>query len=220
MYAKSNYVNTGYCEKPDVVAPAFIFNASGTSFSTPFVSAVIALMLELRPSLAAYPHIVKAITLASCHRKALTTNVVENITDGITDKQGAGLFDPYTAISIAGRGNYGARFISAGTTSTDVKFNVPYLYGATGMNVSIAWLRNTTISGSHDAESDATGGDLTNLNLSVLNGSSTVGTSSLCNSSTEMVYVSSPVAGSTYTARINRTDSSTETVKVAYAQYH
>lgn len=217
MYAKSNYVNTGYCEKPDVVAPAFIFNASGTSFSTPFVSAVIALMLELRPSLAAYPHIVKAITLASCHRKALTTNVVENITDGITDKQGAGLFDPYTAISIAGRGNYGARFISAGTTSTDVKFNVPYLYGATGMNVSIAWLRNTTISGSHDAESDATGGDLTNLNLSVLNGSSTVGTSSLCNSSTEMVYVSSPVAGSTYTVRINRTDSSSETVKVAYA---
>ena len=218
MYSGSNYQNTGYCEKPDVVAPAYFFDTYGTSLSTPYISGVIALMLELRPSLAAYPHIIKAITIASCHKKASTGNMTESITAGITDKQGAGIFEPYTAISIAGRGNYGVRAISSGTTTTDVRFNVPFLYGATGMNVSIAWLKNNDVpENNHGNPAIATAGDLTDLNLSVFAGNSEAGTSSLTNSSTEMVYVSSPVAGTTYTARINRVDSSTETVEVAYA---
>lgn len=217
MYERSNYRNTDCCEKPDVVAPAYMFGLHGTSLSTPFVSGVIALMLELRPSLAAYPHVIKAITIASCHKKAHTETVAENMADGITDQQGAGIFDPYTAISIAGRGNFGVRSISARTTNTDIRFNVPFLYGATGMNVSIAWLRNNTISGRHNVEKNAIAGNLTNLNLSVMKSGSEEGSSALGNSSTEMVYITAPVADTTYTARISRTDSSTETVKVAYA---
>ena len=216
LYTSSSYDEFDSVEKPDIVGPAE-FEGGGTSSSAPFVSGIIALMIDLRPSLAAYPHIIKAILLASCHHKASSTTSTETMAQGITDKQGAGVVDVYCALSITGRSDYGVRSISAGTTNADVKFNVPFLYGATGINVSIAWLRNNTISGSHNDATNANAGDLTDLNLSVMESGSEEGSSALTNSSTEMVYVSSPVAGTTYTARINRTDSSTEAVKVAYA---
>ncbi len=216
IYNSSNYNNGDGCEKPDLLAQAYVFGEEGTSLSAPYVSGVIALMLELRPSLAAYPHIVKAILLASCHHKATSTPAETMSPDGITDKQGAGVVDIYRALSIAGRGNYGVRSIPAGTINTDIRFTVPSLYGATGMNVSIAWLKNNTVSGDHNVEGNANAGANTDLNLTVLKNGTTVGTSELDNSSTEMVYITSPTAA-IYTARINREDSSTEAVKVAYA---
>lgn len=216
LFDYSSYDEFNGVEKPDIVAPAD-FESGGTSSSAPFVSGLIALMIELRPSLAAYPHIIKAILLASCHHKA-SSSPSESMTQGITEKQGAGVVDVYRAISITGRGNYGVRQITGETTITDVRFNVPKLYGATGINVSIAWLRNSTVSGSnHDNTLSVGVGEETNLNLTILNGGSTVGSSSLDTSSTEMVYVTSLSENATYTARINRVDSYSETVNVAYA---
>jgi hypothetical protein len=65
----------GNCFKPDLAAPANIVTLSstlshGTSTSTPFVSGIVALMQELRPSLKTQPQAVKAILMASCHSKA------------------------------------------------------------------------------------------------------------------------------------------------------
>jgi hypothetical protein len=57
--------------KPDIVAQSNIGSGSpGTSQSAPFVAGVIALMMQLRPSLKAQPHAVKAIIMASSHVKA------------------------------------------------------------------------------------------------------------------------------------------------------
>lgn len=95
----SDYDNGDGCEKPDILAQGNILGKQGTSFSAPYVSGVVALMLELRPSLAVYPHIVKAILLASCHHKASsTTTPTETMAHGITDKQGAGIVDVYRAL--------------------------------------------------------------------------------------------------------------------------
>ncbi len=216
IFSGSCYINTGYCEKPDVLANAYAFGKYGTSFSAPFTSGIIALMLELRPSLAAYPQAVKAILLASCHHKAASTPT-ETMSKGITDKQGAGVVDAYRAISITGRGNYGIREIRSGVINTEVKFNVPKLYGATGMNVSIAWLKNNSISSSNHNTNNVIENNIHNLNLSVLSGSTVVGTSTKSNSSTEMVYISSPTEGTTYTARISKMNYIDDSVKVGYA---
>lgn len=207
--------------KPDVVAPQNMLGG-GTSSAAPFVSGIIALILELRPSLAAYPQIIKAILLSSCHHKALpaetTNDIAETMAQGITDKQGAGVVDAYRAISITGRGNYGIKEIGSGTTSTDIKFNVPRLYGATGINVSIAWLKNNTVEIPHDStSSNIENASAMNVDLSILNGNVVLGTSMKENSSTEMVYISSPAAGTTYTARINKINHINSAVKVGYA---
>ncbi len=217
MYDYSSFDEFDGCEKPDIVAPADI-EGGGTSSSAPFVSGIIALMIELRPSLAAYPQAVKAILLASCHHKAApaTGDTAETMVQGITDKQGAGVVDAYRAISITGRGNYGVRSMSGGVVSTDVKFNVPNLYGAEGINVSIAWLKNNSISGSDHNTGNVSNGYAHNLNLEVFNGSTSLGTSTKNNSSTEMVYINSPT-NATYTIRINKVNSDVDTVKVGYA---
>lgn len=218
LYDYSCYVNGDCCEKPDVVAPANMLGG-GTSSSTPFVAGIIALMIELKPSLSAYPQVIKAILLASCHHKAApeTGNVTETMSQGVTDKQGTGVVDAYKAISITGRGNYGVREITGGAVSTEVKFNVPHLYEASGINISIAWLRNTFISASDHNTNTVTAGIEHDLNLNVLSGNTSVGVHPKEHSSTEMVYIPSPVAGTTYTARINKVNSHADIVKVGYA---
>lgn len=208
------------CAKPDLIAPANMLGG-GTSSAAPFVAGIIALMLEVRPSLAAYPQVIKSILLASCHHKALpaagTGDSTETMSQGLTDKQGAGVVDPYRAVSITGRGNYGMRILS-GTSSTSIRLNLP-TYNATGLNVSIAWLRlNTLASGSdHYSVNDVIEAPAHNLNLSLLGGSSVLKSSSNTNSSTEMVYLSNPSSATTYTIKIDKVDSASGYAKVGFA---
>ena len=65
LYAYSSYDELGGCKKPDIVAGANLL-AGGTSSAAPVVTGTVALMLELKPSLAAYPEAIKAILMASC----------------------------------------------------------------------------------------------------------------------------------------------------------
>lgn len=102
MCAYSFDETVGGCMKPDVVASAitpwddedsdYAGKAAGTSAAAPIVSGYIALMLELQPALVERPEVVKAIVLASCHRKVAPATVdddlPEQMTEGITNKQG------------------------------------------------------------------------------------------------------------------------------------
>ncbi len=209
------------CFKPDLAGPATIGDVIGTSISAPVVAGVITLMLELRPSLAAYPQAVKAILLASCQRKALKyvgdTDAQETMDQGLTNKQGAGVVDAYLAICITGQGHYGVREITGGIVSQTIRLRQPS-YGATGMNISIAWLRENTASGSsHLLDTDVTAGTRHNLNLQVSYGS-TQKSSSTAVSSTEMVYLS-PLSSDTddYTITVQKASEETATVRYGYA---
>ena len=220
MYYYSSYNDFGGCAKPDLVAPANMLGG-GTSSSAPFVSGIIGLMLELRPSLAAYPQVIKAILLASCHHKALpaegTGDATETMEQGLTDKQGAGVVDPYRAISITGSGSYGIRTLTGTTASTSINIAQP-AYNASGLNVSIAWLRaNTMTSSDHNSAINVTPATAHNIDLSLLSGSAILKSSANTNSSTEMVYYSSPTSTSAYTVKIDKVDSVSGTVKVGYA---
>ena len=207
------------CLKPDIAGPATIGGVIGTSISAPVVSGVIALMLELRPSLAAYPQAIKAILLASCHRKALKyagdTDPQETMEEGLTDKQGAGVMDAYIAICITGSGHYGVREISGQIVDQDIQILQPS-YGASGLNVSIAWLRENTVSGDHNQESSVTAGRRWDLDLKVSYGSISK-SSSNTNSSTEMVYISPLPATDEYTIHIKKVTNVNGTVRYGYA---
>ena len=135
LYGYSSYNNGPNCSKPDVVAPASLLGG-GTSTSAPIVTGIVALMTQLKPSLAAMPQAIKAILQAACHRKAISTPT-ETMTAGLTDKQGAGVVDAYTAICIIGRNQY---VTGTFTQSFEMRLYIP-LYGAQNINVCAAWVR-------------------------------------------------------------------------------
>lgn len=216
LYLKSSYNNLTGCEKPDLIAPANVLGG-GTSTSAPIVTGIVALMLEFKPSLASFPEVIKAILLASSQRKVINPTGVaaETMSQGITDRQGVGAVDAWNAICIIAREQYGYGSFSG---AEETRNFVQPKYGATNMNVSIAWLRNNTASGEHANYNNVTAGVQKNLNLSVHNNNTVVGQSNLANSSTEMAYFPLSNTSDKYQLRISNADiSNTDSVRYAYA---
>lgn len=209
-----SYQNGNGCSKPDVIAPMALTtqpgNNFGTSYAAPVVTGTIALLYELSPSLKIQPETVKAIILASCHRKVTASNYTENIFNGITDHQGAGAFNPYLAIAIAASGNYGVRTMNS-NSSFSVKTYQPS-YNSNGLNISGVWTKPNVSENNGNYSSDGT----ININLSVTYNSSQTKSSNLSVSSTEMVYLS-PSTNNNYLVNVTRTDSINKPVRFAYA---
>lgn len=215
----SCYQEINACQKPDVLAPGEHFGR-GTSFSAPFVAGTLALMLQARPSLAAYPDILKAAVLASCHRQVkLTENSSPvSMTLGLSNQQGAGVFDPFRAICIVCNGNYGMRTLEATETSSTVHILQPQ-YDSSGTNFSIAW-RKDGIPNSLDVEyimDPVSVGTQQNLVLTIKDSNTILGTSNLFNSSTEMVYSTIFPSSHMFTLEVSRSTNTSEAVSYAYA---
>lgn len=170
-------------QKPDVLASSSLYN-SGTSSSAPLVTGSVALMLEMKPSLLAYPQLIKSIVLASCHRKVSSpSDPIEAMEQGITEMQGAGVFDAYKAISIVGRRQY---YLGTFCNETDIDLIQPR-YRSENINVSLTWLKeNVSASYGH---SEITEGPFNDLLLKVFDeAGQEIDESDITNSSTEMVY--------------------------------
>lgn len=217
VYDYSSYNHLGGCQKPDIIAPANVL-IGGTSSAAPVVTSTIALMLELKPSLALYPQVIKAILMASCQRKALVPAGVpaETMSQGLTNLQGAGVLDPLIAISIVGRGQYGLGEFTG--TSENIRFVQPP-YGASNMNISVAWMLNThSATGSYGDESyDLQEGTIQNINMNVFRNDSSVKNSENNNSSSEMAYVSLSSTQNKYRISLTKATSNAEKVCYGYA---
>ncbi|MBE6825062.1 MAG: hypothetical protein E7513_06925 [Ruminococcaceae bacterium] len=215
---KDSFQDMNGCEKPDVIMP-MNFPGGGTSVSSPALTAQIALMLELKPSLSLYPQAVKAIVLASCHRKVVQTSEQggqETIEQGITERQGAGAPDAWTMASIICQGTYGIGTLGGSSISFNI---VQPSYSADNLNVSISWTRENTDMNSEELDTgynDILEGQASNIDLSVYRGDTIVGTSELDYSSTEMCYV--PLSTTDNKYKITLTQESTITpVRFGYA---
>ncbi len=116
---KNNYVYTTSTDdttrvtyKPDLVVAMDSTgpNFGATSCGSPVVSAIVAMMMELNPSLKGQPEQIKSILLASCQEKAAPASddeAQEEITSGLTPKQGAGKVNALRALNIANFKTYG-----------------------------------------------------------------------------------------------------------------
>lgn len=210
------------CEKPDVVVPHNFYHG-GTSESSPALTAIIALMLELKPSLSLHPEAVKAIVLASCHRKVLPSSSVEpteTMEQGITERQGAGVPNAWTMASIISQGSYGVGALNGGGTT--INFEQPP-YSAENMNVSVTWIKENTHSINEetnepecDDSSDITEAPYYNIDLGVLHSDELV-TSTLFYSSTEMCYLPLDDTDFKYQIQLTNSSSSTGSIRYGYA---
>lgn len=238
MQVYSNWINSGDeyigVEKPDVIMPGDIttldyvgasindivgeteYKTTGTSFATPMLTGSIALMLELKPSLSAYPQAIKAIVMASCHRKVLpyASGQEEYIEDGITDRQGAGVPDVWTMACIVSQGTYGTDVLS-GTQQTH-RFVQPK-YGATKMNISMCWLRENAQVNEGTSDRALLIGPYINLDLSVKYNGVEKASSAKEHSSTEMAYFSLGASNNMYEFTVNRNSTYTDEVRYGYA---
>lgn len=216
MFTGSNFYQGAGCQKPDFISNQVSFPsvADGTSFAAPVITGIVALLFELRPTLKTQPEAVKAILMASCHRKVKPTNnefasdPKEMMTQGLTAHQGAGAVDPYTAIAIAGSGHYGIRNLPGNALYDTIRFHQPK-YNASGLNVSIAWSVTNPASNVQ--------GDPIDLDLTVLKNGTVMGTSSLSNSSSEMVYINQLGNDGDYTIDIDNYSSTSNSIRYAYA---
>lgn len=218
VFRNSNYYKGSGCFKPDFIADqSYAYKqienryTTGTSYAAPFVTGTIALLYELRPSLAAQPEAVKAILMASCHRKVTPSSgdPAENMASGLTAHQGAGAIDPYKAIAIAGSRHYGVRTLGSTTERDRIRINQP-AYGSAGLNISLAWSVNPA--------NRSTPASKTDLLLWVTNNGRSVGDSYKSDSSTEMVYITPSSTNSNYAIYAQRDDlDSRISVRYAYA---
>lgn len=217
LFTYSSYVDTNTVNKPDLVAPAD-FVGGGTSIATPFVAGIAALMMELRPSLALYPQAVKAILMASCQRKVISSpqESMSETEGSLTEKQGAGAVDAELAIAITSAGHYGVRNISGGQVRENIHFYQPS-YGASGMSIALAWLRENSVSGTAHESGTVTLGTAMDMDLHLIGAGSVVAESFDSNTSTEFLHTTSFSGGPSYTLQIEKCTSTTGTVRCGYA---
>ncbi|HXG66861.1 MAG TPA: S8 family serine peptidase [Blastocatellia bacterium] len=209
-------------EKPEVVAPGeaitstlkadpsffcptgFAGSGNGTSYSSPMVAGVAALMMSAQPALKVYPEAVKALILAGA------THNLEG-SARLSDKDGAGGVDALTSFVSAGFGNYQwmAVYPSSFDSSGYITINPGYMRAGKRLKVALVWSSNPSRTYSTDPlQAD--------LDLNVLGAGFSYWSSSWDNSY-EVVDFTVPSSGY-YTIRIRnrRFDGINEHVAVAW----
>ena len=207
-----SYNNGDGCLKPDVVAPSL---NNGTSTATPYIAGMIALMYQYKPSLAASPETTKAILIASCHKKCSQllvgsnlTNIYETMWDGLTDRQGAGIPNMYSMISIISQHSYGNGVLnSTNNYERTIKFVQP-TYNSSNINISMAYLQNVDITSSATNSIDDYDIEVTNNGV--------LQRSLKPRSSTELIY-KSLTSDQEYSMRIYKYSGNSSEVCYAYA---
>ena len=217
--------------KPDLVVA--MQQGGGTSAGAPTVSAIVAMMMELDPSLKGQPEIIKAILMASCHEKAqrsdadVTASIDQELmTDGLTLKQGAGKVNALRALNIVEYGTYGYGNINQTqnfTTAKRFSINSQVFNDATSgppMNISVAWLRSNT-KNIDEITGDAviTLGAYCDLDLKVQyieNGVSKEKSSAVNNAGKQLLYFPTTELDTQYSLKISWGENSTDNVTKKY----
>ncbi len=196
------------CYKPDVVIAA-----PDTSTAAPALSGIVSMMIQLEPSLSSQPETIKAILMASCHRKvsSIATDTQELMIDGLTQKQGAGAVDAYRVIKIILESTYGVKTITNTSSASVASFLLPEIED---VNVSIAWSRENK-KGTNLGSTIL--GTIQELELEVYKGTELLKSSTKTNTGKQLVYLKDLYPNTTYNIKVKKTTNNNEAVVYGYA---
>ena len=211
-YTSSTIVDNGPA-KPDISAPGTnisfgTLSDTGTSFSAPHVTGVVAQLCQAKPALKTLQDSMKAILTASIYHPNLSFDVY----DSGYQSYGAGMVDAHASYFTAYYSNYVSSSFSANTAAVASRSHSFYVSTAnTKVRVSLTWLKYSILSGTH---STATPTDyaIADLDLSVFdpNGNS-MGLSCTSDRNVEIVEFDSTIAG-TYQIRVTLYGTSPKTI--------
>ena len=208
----SYYSGVNLANKPDICAPAtgmiskfYTAPTGGTSFATPQVAGVIALLCEQRPALKTQQTSVKAILTAGTNFASPHCYTPSNANYKI---YGSGLLDCVGACYVAGNYRYLNSSIASGSTSKTHTFTVNS--SDSRIRVSLAFNMRSIASG--DDHNHITYLKLSDLDIQVKDPSGrVVGTSRTSNNNVEIVdFV--PTTTGKYSIVVTRVDKLSETV--------
>lgn len=180
------------------------FPCDGTSFATPQVTGVIALLCEQNVNLRTSQTAVKAILTASVNFDYSKRFVPSHANYRV---YGAGLLDCLGACWVAGNYRFVSATLPSNTNSATHSFTVTS--SDSKIRVSLAYNMQSAASGSHGVSNIALG-TFRNLDLEVYDSNGNiVGSSITTRNNVEIVEFDNPTPG-TYTIVVRRGDSSTE----------
>ncbi|MDR0984355.1 MAG: S8 family serine peptidase [Ruminococcus sp.] len=233
-YSKYDEVSSTATNKPDLVAPGTdILTSSpddpsllaedkvgartGTSFSAPHVTAVVAQLCQKTPALKTKQAAVKSIITAGVKHSMFSYDS----NDGTNfDKFGAGCVDAQGAYYIANHARYIATNFLANTAAGTVR-NYPLTVSSsdTVIRVSLNWLKYSTLSGTH-ASSTPTLGTLPDLDLTVYDkNNNVVEVAQSMHNNTEIVKFTPSTSLSPYRIEVKQFGTSDRTVYYAVSWF-
>ncbi|MCL2048829.1 MAG: S8 family serine peptidase [Defluviitaleaceae bacterium] len=225
LYASSSYVNApGIASKPDVVAPGSGFSLppgssptySGTSFSTPHVTGVVAQLMQARPELKTRPDLVKALIMASCDRKVRDPNGAiysDEPMGAITNRQGAGVINATRAMFAGGYAS------TLGTSENIYEIDIPVVAGV-NTSIVLTWLMRHESTADHNTNAVINPGlALTDLDLEIYDSSGALVASSYSRTNNAEYVLFAPATSGIYKARVIRhtNNSAEERFSIAYS---
>lgn len=209
-YSSMDYPNAVQY-KPDMIA-----DSGSSSEASPKLAAIAALVLEINPYLSDSPDILKAILMASCHKKAVLATgsdiEPEDMFSGLTLRQGAGIVDAYQAICIVLSGSYGIGRVKSGYKEFS-NISAPH---NDNVNFSLVWFNNNTVSDNDNAPDKAIMGTVQELKLDIYEDDVLICTSNKTNAGKQLAYFEYD-KDKDYKFRITKTSTNNEMVNFAYA---
>lgn len=217
-YSGSRYQQaSGYADKPeicsfgtDVLFPINGSHATGTSYSTPMVTGVVAQLCDYKPGLLVLQDLVKAIICASVSHSGLmyTTSMTSDY-----NECGAGLVNATSSRYTMARNFYKESSFAANSSSGSYKTYTFTTTNDTLSRVCLTWLKYNKYSSSCGTTYGSvpnTEGTLANLDIIIYDSNgAVVASSSLTSGNVELVQFV-PVANETYTVYVILTGTSTK----------
>ena len=189
---KSCYINgSSGAMKPDVAsAGANVLGDEygGTSAATATVTGMIAILLEVKPTLKGSPYLIKAIVIASADHIAGS----DTFSSCYSSKQGAGVVNVMRAITIINRGQYWSNYISSNGTYTYTK---TVASGSSTSSFVLVGMKMNVPTGSH-GEDEYNNQDMPSTQLVIFN------TSGIGLNGCAMPYSSVQVARTSYNSTV------------------
>jgi serine protease AprX len=167
----SCYGETSGGYKPDLTAPgegisvAGYTNYSGTSFAAPHVTGVLAQLIGYRTNLTSVNSCLKALIATGTTHKTSTDYGCYSLSPDYSNKEGAGVSDAKGAYNCISGNNYINQQLSVSQFPYQRTFTVPTT--ARPVRVSLAWLKQNTISAASHPGAAVTERLLSDLDLEV-----------------------------------------------------